>query len=195
MSENLPKQDFKEAVKALNEVLKKEEMEVIKLIGVKKEVIKAEFTNVILDFIEKDKVSDLPDNVINFYNDHIANAEETEEESEEEAEEVDEDEEKSVTSEKKVKKTKKTKKTKKQKTTKSATKKGLPSENTREKSCVDALRKGGSFDEVVAMANDIYVEGGGSENIKQSGKLMDRAVKYLYFANVLEIKDGQYKLK
>jgi len=71
MAKNIPGKEFKEALKALNEVLKTAGEDTIKVVGIKKEVVVEEFTNKILDFIEKDKAADLPDETIDFYNKFI----------------------------------------------------------------------------------------------------------------------------
>ncbi|MDP8268195.1 MAG: hypothetical protein P9L97_05650 [Candidatus Tenebribacter davisii] len=75
MAKVIPGKEFKEAIKALNEVLKVAEEDSIKIVGIKKEVVVTEFTNKVLDFIENDKAQDLPDAVIDFYNNYIVEGE------------------------------------------------------------------------------------------------------------------------
>jgi hypothetical protein len=72
MARAIPATEFKEAIKALNGVLKKDGGKPIKVVGVKKEDVLKEFTDNILEFIENDKVETLPNNVIEFYNNHVA---------------------------------------------------------------------------------------------------------------------------
>lgn len=82
MAKSIPTKEFKVAVKAFNTVLKNSEGETpIKVVTVKKEKILENFTNKVLDFIEKDKAADLPDEVIDFYNEHIVEEEEEKENS------------------------------------------------------------------------------------------------------------------
>ena len=71
MAKNIPTNEFKAAIKDLNELLKSKEKPAIKFVGVKKEAVLKEFTSVVLDYIEKDEASSLPDSVIDFYNTHI----------------------------------------------------------------------------------------------------------------------------
>lgn len=98
MAKSIPGKEFKAAVKALNKVLKADKKEIIKLSGgAKKEDVVISFTEAILEYIEADKVEKLPDEVIDFYNDYVVEAEEeveeeAEEEVEEEAEEAEEEE-------------------------------------------------------------------------------------------------------
>lgn len=79
MAKSIPAKEFKAAVKSLNEVLAEAEEEKIKIVGVKKEVVVEKFTNSVLNFIDEDRADELPDNVIDFYNDHIASEDEDEE--------------------------------------------------------------------------------------------------------------------
>ena len=72
MSKKIDGKKFKAAVKALNEVLEADELDKIKVVGVKKEEVIEAFTTNVQSYIDKDKVSDLPDAVIDFYNDFIA---------------------------------------------------------------------------------------------------------------------------
>jgi len=76
MAKKFPTNEFKAAVKALNKVLKEAEKTPIKFVGVKREEIVENFTNVIIDYREQDIVEQLPDEAINFYNNHIASTEE-----------------------------------------------------------------------------------------------------------------------
>ena len=82
MAKSIPAKEFKAAVKSLNEVLAEAEEPKIKIVGVKKEDVVEEFTNTILNFIEEDRADELPDTVIEFYNEYIANEEEEEEQEE-----------------------------------------------------------------------------------------------------------------
>lgn len=72
MAKEIPTKEFKTALTALNSLLKDSEGEnPIKVVGVKKEKVITDFTNKVLDFIEKDNAADLPDVVIDFYNNFI----------------------------------------------------------------------------------------------------------------------------
>ncbi|MHA1658270.1 MAG: hypothetical protein ACTSUT_04000 [Promethearchaeota archaeon] len=71
MVKKLPANKFKDAVKALNEVLKKANTPTIEFAGIKKMDVVEQFTRTILDYIDNDKVIDLPDEAIIFYNSYI----------------------------------------------------------------------------------------------------------------------------
>ena len=75
MAKVIPAKEFKKAIQELNDLLKTKEEEIIKFVGVKKEVAVTNFTNKILDFIEKDIAVELPASVIAFYNKHIVDDE------------------------------------------------------------------------------------------------------------------------
>jgi len=79
MAKEIPGKEFKSSVKEFNTLLKKNEESTIKVVGVKKEAVVEEFTNKVLDYIEKDKAADLPDEVIDFYNTYIVEDEKDEE--------------------------------------------------------------------------------------------------------------------
>lgn len=72
MAKVIPAKEFKKAIQELNKLLKTKGEESIKFVGVKKEDAITNFTNKILDFIEKDIAVELPDAVIDFYNNYIA---------------------------------------------------------------------------------------------------------------------------
>jgi len=72
MTKSMPNKEFKEAVSALNAVLKADEKSTIKIVAVKKAKVIEDFTNAVLDFIENDKIKALPESVIDFYNEFIA---------------------------------------------------------------------------------------------------------------------------
>lgn len=114
MAKTIPAQKFKDAIKALNEVLKANDEEMIKYVGVKKEVAFENFTNKILDFIEKDRAVDLPDVVIDFYNNYIVeeDTKPKKKKAKEDAkpEEAEKNEDSDLTTEPKSKKTEKPKK-------------------------------------------------------------------------------------
>lgn len=112
MAREIPAKEFKEAIKALNGLLKEEGEDTIKMVGVKKVDVIENFTTIILGFIEEDKSDKLPDNVIDFYNEYIV-ADESEEgedseDSEEEAEETEDAGKKKSTKKTTKKSTKKT---------------------------------------------------------------------------------------
>ena len=71
MAKNISFKEFKIAVKALNGVLKSAGTKTIKVVGVKKEEIIEEFTKTVVGFINDEKTSDLPNTVIDFYNNSI----------------------------------------------------------------------------------------------------------------------------
>jgi hypothetical protein len=71
-----PSKEFKAAVTSLNVVLKKEEITSIKIVGIKKEAVIIAFTETILDFIEKDQITKLPNDCIDFYNTYIVETDE-----------------------------------------------------------------------------------------------------------------------
>ena len=75
MAKVIPAKEFKKAIQELNDLLKTKGEESIKFVGVKKEVAVTNFTNKILDFIEKDIAVELPASVIAFYNKHIVDDE------------------------------------------------------------------------------------------------------------------------
>jgi len=75
MAKSIPAKEFKSAVKSLNGALTKAGDDKIKIVGVRKEVVVEEFTNTVLDYIDEDNAEALPDDVIDFYNDHIASTE------------------------------------------------------------------------------------------------------------------------
>ena len=66
MAKVIPAKEFKKAIQELNKLLKTKGEESIKFVGVKKEDAITNFTNKILDFIEKDIAVELPDAVIDF---------------------------------------------------------------------------------------------------------------------------------
>ena len=79
MAKSIPAKEFKAAVQAFNVVLKEADGEnSIKVVAVKKDQVIEDFTNKVLDFIEKDKAAELPDIVIDFYNDYIVEENSTE---------------------------------------------------------------------------------------------------------------------
>ncbi len=82
MAKNIPAKEFKAAVKALNVILKEAEEAPIKIVGVKKEQVTEDFTNIVLNFIEEERSEELPDEVIEIYNTYIA-TEDTDDEEEE----------------------------------------------------------------------------------------------------------------
>ena len=82
MAKKMDAQEFKEAVKALNAVLKKAGEPTIKMVGAKKDDIVRDFTNKVLDYIENDNVENLPDSAINVYNKYIVDTNEDEDETE-----------------------------------------------------------------------------------------------------------------
>jgi len=176
----IPAKEFKAVVKSLNKVLDDDGQDKIKIVGVKKAEVESAFTDSVNGYIEDDNASALPDDVIDFYNKYIAN---------------DDDDE--ADDEKEEKKSKKSSKKKEKKEKKKKAPNFIPSMKNREASCVDALKKGGQMDTIVAKADAIYVKASGKEpNIKQSKRLMERAIKYLYRADALEISEkGVYKLK
>lgn len=71
MAKNIPGKEFKEAIKSFNEVLKAAKSPAIKFVGVKKEAVLKDFIAKVLGYIDNDKVAELPDDVIDFYNNHI----------------------------------------------------------------------------------------------------------------------------
>lgn len=86
MAKVYPAEELKPAIKTLNVVLKKNKTPLIKVVGVKKEEIVKSFTEHLLDFIKDGREAELPDEAIDFYNNHIANEGEEAEEVEETAE-------------------------------------------------------------------------------------------------------------
>lgn len=188
MAKNIPSKEFKAAIKALNEILKDQEKDVIKVVGVTKEDVLENFTNSILDFIENDKAADLPDATIDFYNEYIVDS--GEEEGDDEAD-----------AKAKEKADAKAKKKAAAKAKREANKKPkkeffVPNESGRPKSVVEALGKGGTQKEVLENADSIYVKSGGTSNPGQTKRLFENAVRYLYYAGKLEISDaGVYTLK
>jgi len=66
---------FKGAVKSLNEFLKHNDRNKITVVGVKRQQVMEVFTNTVLDFIDNDIAEELPDDVIDFYNEYIADSE------------------------------------------------------------------------------------------------------------------------
>ncbi len=68
----IPAKEFKAALMALNKTLGKKKIKTLKR---KKEDIIKDFTDVVLSAIENDATGDLPEIVIDFYNDHIAGGE------------------------------------------------------------------------------------------------------------------------
>ena len=179
MAKAIPAKEFKAAVKALNATLDKENK--IKVVGVKKEDVVEAFTNQVLDFIENDKASDLPEEVIDFYNDHIVD-DGTDEGDEEKTEEKPKGKAKGKAKAKKEPKERRTH--------------FVPNKNGRPLHVVAAIKEGGTQDEIVARADEMYIESGGSSNENQSKRLFENAVRYLFYADVLEISDdGVYTFK
>ena len=80
MAKNIPAAEFKAAVKLINKVLKENEEEPIKIVGVKKEDVVEKFTKIVMNFIDEDRSDELPDEVIELYNTYIAVEDEDEEE-------------------------------------------------------------------------------------------------------------------
>jgi len=72
MSKTYPVPEFKEAVKSLNGVLKKLKKATIKTDKVKRNEVYEAFVKTIHQFIQDNKVEKLSDNVIAFYNEHVA---------------------------------------------------------------------------------------------------------------------------
>lgn len=68
-----PDAEFKAAVKTLNEKLKAAGEETIKVVTRKKTDIYEDFTKKMLEMIEAERTAELPDEAIDFYNNHIAN--------------------------------------------------------------------------------------------------------------------------
>jgi outer membrane biosynthesis protein TonB len=112
MSKNFTSKDFKAAVKSLNNFLEEEGEDKLKFVGVKKEVVLADFTEAIIGVIEDGDAEKLPEDVIDFYNTYIAVETEEEPEEEEPEEEEPEEEEPEEEPEESGKKKKKKKKTK-----------------------------------------------------------------------------------
>lgn len=71
MAKAIPATELKNAVKALNVVLKKNKETPIKIVGTKKEDVVEAFTNTILDFIDKNKAKELPKAAVDVYNNYI----------------------------------------------------------------------------------------------------------------------------
>lgn len=176
MAKKLPKDEFKSALTALNEVLKESGDTQIKFVGVKKNEVVENFTKKVIEFIEQEKIEKLPDEVINFYNDHIAN------------EEPDDDDKEEKTT-KKPKKEKKPKKPKKSWF--------IPSESGgRPKNVIDALKEGGTQKDIIQKADDLCVKAGGTSNLGQTKRLFENAVRYLFYAGNINIsEDGKYSVK
>jgi len=104
MAKNIPTNEFKAAIKEFNKVLKSVEKKTIKFVGIKKETVLEEFTKHVLNFIENNKASDLPDIVIDFYNTHIVQDENsTEDKKEKKKEKKEKKKEKKEKKEKKAK--------------------------------------------------------------------------------------------
>jgi len=182
MAKEIPTDQLKAAVNAINTMLDPK----IKMITRKKSEIVADFKAKMDVFIEEDTTDQLPEVCVDFYNEFIAN------EEEEVTEEVKEEK---TTSKKTAPKEKKEKAPPKEKKEKKASTGRVASKNPREKSIVLALKKGGTFDELVSLADSIYVENGGTSNIAQSKKLLDRGIKYLEAADVLTKDGNKYVIK
>ena len=75
MARSIPTQDFRTAIKSLNETLVKTNKPKIKFVGVKKEVVIEEFINTVLNFIEDKETKLLSEKVIDFYNTYVATEE------------------------------------------------------------------------------------------------------------------------
>ncbi len=171
-AKNISFKEFKTAVKALNKVLTESGSKAIKVVGVKKEVVIEKFTNVVLEFIDENKTEDLPNTVIDFYNNSIVGAE-------------DETEDNKPSPKKKEKKEKKPKRDF-----------FVPNKSGRPKFIVESLKKGGKQADIVQRADDAYVKDGGASNIKQSNRLFENAVRYLYYAGLVDISEkGEYTVK
>jgi len=172
MAKNISFKEFKSAVKALNKVLAESDATTIKIVGVKKEEVIEEFTNAVLGFIDDNNTGELPNSVIDFYNHSIVGAEDETEDN------------------------KKPAKTKEKKEKKPKRDFFVPNKSGRPKFIVEALKKGGSQTDIIKRADDSYVKKGGTSNLKQSARLFENAVRYLYYADVLEISDkGMYSVK
>lgn len=170
---NIPIKEFKAALAALNKVLPKDEK--IKTLKVKKEDVIEKFTDVIVARIADGTADELPEKAIDLYNDYIVGEEEDEEEKTE------------TTGKKSTKKTTGKKST--------GTKHFVPNKSGRPKFVVEALMKGGTMDAVIANADKAYVKSGGSANEKQTKRLFENAVRYLFYAGVLNISDkGVYSM-
>lgn len=85
MAKTIPASEFKVAVKALNAVLKENEETPVKTVGVEggKAVIIENFTNVVLDYMDNDRTEELPEEVIDLYNEYLVDDEDGDEEPEE----------------------------------------------------------------------------------------------------------------
>ena len=198
--------ELNEACKSLNTVLEKDER--IKYVGVKSSEVVEEFQKKVEERNESGK--NIPDDVVDFYNAHFAEEETAKEETPMKAEKETKKEKKEKTKDKKEKKEKKVKEDKKEKKEKKAKtdktekkerkerktrgRQETPSDNTREKSVVDALKKGGKFNDLIQKSDDIYVKNGGKTNTSQAKRILERGIKYLFYAGVLEVNDGKYKL-
>jgi len=108
MAKKIPSKEFKIALTGLNDVLKANDQPAIKFVGVEKEVVVESFVKKISEFIDSDKIGDLPDDVIEFYNKHIV-------EDDGDDDDGDTDTDTKETKPKKEKKTKKEPKPKKEK--------------------------------------------------------------------------------
>lgn len=165
----IPAKELKAAVKALNDAGLLDAK--IKVVGVKKDAVVSAFTTGVMGLIEDGNQDEMPEAVIDFYNEHIAV-------------EGDGDEEDDKKDDKKDDKPKERK----------PRSRSLPTNKTREASIVTALKKGGTAEAVIKAADEAYAKSGGGSNLSQSKKLFDRGVKYLYAADAVTIKDGKYKL-
>lgn len=196
----IPADQLKAAVVEINKLLDKK----IVLVGKKKSAVCQAFNDAIVAMIEEDTTDQLPESVIDFYNDFIAD----EEEEKQDEKPVGKGGKKSGTKTDTKTDSKKTdgkktgtktdgKKTDGKKTgTKTDSKKtGTRSKFPREKSVVMAIKKGGTYDAIVTLADSIYVENGGESNKAQSKKLVDRGLKYLEYAEVLVSNNGKFSLK
>ncbi len=67
-----PTAEFKTLVKSFNAFLKGRKEPLIKVVGSTVDQVKDKFTEIVVDYIEKEKAEELPDDVIEFYNTNIA---------------------------------------------------------------------------------------------------------------------------
>lgn len=141
MAKKIPSKEFKIALTGLNDVLKKADKKPIKFVAVEKEVVVENFIKTIVSFIDADKIVELPDNVIDFYNTYIVDDEDGDDGGGEAGEET------PAPAKKKGKKEKKPKKEKKEKPPKEPKAPGI---------CVLAIKAymeddAKSIDEIVAV--------------------------------------------
>ena len=170
MSKKIDGKKFKIAVKSLNDVLVADKAEKIKVVGVKKEEVLESFTTSVQGYIDNDKVSDLPDEVIDFYNEFIAD---------DSADDSAEEEKEKAPKEGKKKKEKKEKKEK------------APSTKiTRETSIGLVLkgRKSITIEDLIEKSDDLYVKKGGTSNKSQAERGIKRMIKYLVPMEIITVE-------